>query len=125
MTKKSRSEKDKERFLDWFHYKSISRLDHVPRSYIAIADELNLLDLDYIDAAHEWALTHIIDHLQNIAKRATNAYFSQRVRRELREIKAYMQGGGNFPKSMESLFADFQMKALLALSKPLETISNL
>jgi hypothetical protein len=120
-----KDERQKREFIQWFLHEKVSRLIDCKPIYTDIALAMNYVDFTMQDDANEWALYEIIDDLVKQARQALQKGSKKGAKALLRTKRAIleaMQFGGDLPKSINGMFADYSLRAIVILSKPLNTI---
>lgn len=118
----------KERFLAWFHKARVNSIKDCPRDYVDIALQCDVVDMDLEEDAARWALHELIAdwgrqveryHLYNAIEKRNAALAL------VKQMERALLYDEPMPKCLERAYLDYQLRALVILSKPIETIADL
>lgn len=120
-----KNERDKREFLQWFLHEKVSKLRDCKRAYVDIALDENCVDFTMQDSADEWAIYEIINELVRDARRALQSGAPSAAKALLRTKRAILEAlekGMDLPQVIHGTFNDYSLRAVVILSKPLNTI---
>jgi hypothetical protein len=119
-----------QRFKRWFYTETAGSLRDCQRAYVELAfkQAAQYIDNDYLDEAEEYAFFELRDELLRSAKVAKAMQAEARylqITETLRDFTIAHYTGTQPPANIESLFTDYTLRALVVLSKPIQTILDL